>query len=85
MREKVNGRVLWEGNGEVFALLGHDEALRCYARGHTGPTGRWEVTTGPAIPAVVSAATAVIAAFAVSVKTREQDGNRGRRSHRVPH
>jgi hypothetical protein len=78
VRDKVNGRVLWEGNVEVFALLGHDEALRCYARGHTGPSGRWEVTTGPAIPPVVSAATAVVAAFAVSVKTREQGWNCGR-------
>ncbi len=77
VRQEVNGRVLWAGNVEVFALLGHDEALRCYAWGHASAKGVWEVTTVLAIPPVVSAATAVIAAFAASVKAREQEGNGG--------
>jgi hypothetical protein len=74
VRQGVNGQVLWEGNVEVFALLGHDEALRCYAWGQASPNGSWEVTTVLAIPPVVSAETAVIAAFAASIKEQKQEG-----------
>ena len=35
VREVINGQVLWDGNVEVFALLGHDRALRCYAEGRS--------------------------------------------------
>lgn len=73
VREVVNGQTMWEGNVEVFALLGHDEALRCYAWGHLHETGKWEVTTVLAIPPVVSASSAVIAAFIARVKEREHD------------
>lgn len=73
VREVVNGQVMWEGNVEVFALLGHDEALRCYAWGHLHEEGRWEVTTVLAIPPVVSASTAVVAAFAARMKEREDE------------
>lgn len=73
VKEVVNGKVMWEGNVEVFALLGHDEALRCYAWGHLHQSGKWEVTTVLAIPPVVSAQTAVIAAFVAQVKAREHD------------
>lgn len=73
----MNGRVLWAGNVEVFALLGHDEALRCYAWGYASTSGQWEVTTVLAIPPVVSAETAVIAAFAASIKERAQEGDGG--------
>ena len=72
VKEVVNGQVMWDGNVEVFALLGHDEALRCYAWGHLDD-GKWEVTTVLAIPPVVSASSAVIAAFIARVKEREHD------------
>lgn len=71
VRQVVRGRLLWEGNVEVFALLGHDEALRCYAWGHLDDEGRWEVTTVLAIPPVVSADTAVLAALAAKLKAAE--------------
>jgi hypothetical protein len=77
VKEIVNGKVMWEGNVEVFALLGHDEALRCYAWGHLPEEGRWEVTTVLAIPPVVSASSAVIAAFIARVKEQQQDGDSG--------
>ena len=77
VKEVVNGQLMWEGNVEVFALLGHDEALRCYAWGHLHEDGNWEVTTVLAIPPVVSASTAVIAAFLARVKEREQDATQG--------
>ena len=72
VKEVINGHVLWEGDVEVFALLGHDRALRCYAWGHAHE-GKWEVTTVLAIPPVISASTAVLAAFAARLKTEEQD------------
>lgn len=70
VKEIVNGQTMWEGNVEVFALLGHDHALRCYAWGHWHDDGKWEVTTVLAIPPVVSAQTAAIAAFAARIKER---------------
>ncbi len=73
VKEVVNGQVMWEGNVEVFALLGHDDALRCYAWGHLHEDAKWEVTTVLAIPPVVSASSAVIAAFVARVKEREHD------------
>lgn len=73
VREVVNGQLMWEGNVEVFALLGHDEALRCYAWGQLHEDGQWEVTTVLAIPPVVSASSAVIAAFAAQIKEREHE------------
>jgi hypothetical protein len=73
VRQIVNGQLLWEGNVEVFALLGHDRALRCYAWGHLHDDGKWEVTTVLAIPPVVSAESAVLAAFAARLR-ENQDG-----------
>ncbi|MGH7943551.1 MAG: hypothetical protein ACREF9_00860 [Opitutaceae bacterium] len=77
VREVVNGQVMWAGNVEVFALLGHDEALRCYAWGHLHDDGKWEVTTVLAIPPVISASSAVTAAFIARVKERQHDENAG--------
>lgn len=75
MKQEIDGRVLWEGKVEVFALLGHDDALRCYAWGDLDQDGRWQVTTVLAIPPVISAETAVLAAFAA--KMREIESDRG--------
>ena len=71
VKEVVNGQVLFDGRVEVFALAGHDRALRCYAWGHLHDDGKWEVTTVLAIPPVVSASTAVLAAIAAQIKERE--------------
>lgn len=73
VRETINGQILWEGNVEVFALLGHDRALRCYAWGHLHEEGRWEVTTVLAIPPIVSASTAVLAAIAAKIREQESE------------
>lgn len=70
VREVAGGRLLWEGRVEVFALLGHDRALRCYAWGHLSEAGRWEVTTVLALPPVISAPTAVLAALAARLKEK---------------
>jgi hypothetical protein len=68
-----DGRVLWEGKVEVFALAGHDDALRCYAWGDLDDKGRWQVTTVLAIPPVISAQTAVLAAIAAKIKEVESE------------
>lgn len=68
VKEIVNGQVLWEGRVEVFALVGHDRALRCYAWGHLHEEGQWEVTTVLAIPPVITASHAVLAAIAAKIK-----------------
>jgi hypothetical protein len=73
VKQVIDGRILWEGKVEVFALLGHDDALRCYAWGNLSEMGQWEVTTVLAIPPVVSAETAVLAAVAAKIKAIESD------------
>lgn len=73
VRQVVGGRVLWEGRVEVFALLGHDQALRCYAWGDLDEQQRWSVTTVLAIPPVISAETAVLAAVAAKIKEAEAE------------
>jgi hypothetical protein len=72
VREVVGGQVLFEGDVEVFALLGHDRALRCYAWGHLNENRLWEVTAVLAIPPVISATTAVLAAVAAKIKEQQQ-------------
>ncbi len=74
----VDGRLLWEGRVEVFALLGHDQALRCYAWGNLDEHGRWAVTTVLAIPPVISAESAVLAAVAAEIKALQSDSSSGR-------
>jgi hypothetical protein len=71
VKEIVNGQTLFDGRVEVFALAGHDRALRCYAWGHLHEDAHWEVTTVLAIPPVVSASTAVLAAIAAQIKSRQ--------------
>lgn len=73
VKEVVNDQILWEGRVEVFALLGHDRALRCYAWGHLHEAGQWEVTTVLAIPPVISASTAVLAAVAAKMREHESE------------
>lgn len=71
VKEVINGQVLWDGKVEVFALLGHDHALRCYAWGHINEDQQWEVTTVLAIPPIVSGSTAVLAAIAAKIKAAD--------------
>jgi hypothetical protein len=73
VKQVLDGRVLWEGKVEVFALLGHDDALRCYAWGDLDQNGRWQVTTVLAVPPVISAETAVLAAVAAKIREIDAD------------
>jgi hypothetical protein len=36
VREEFKGRIAWEGEVEIFELLNHPKARRCYAWGYKG-------------------------------------------------
>lgn len=59
VKEVFQGRTAWEGEVEVFALLGHPKAQRCHAWGYPKNKGGWEITTVLEIPPVISPETAV--------------------------
>ncbi len=71
VKQTVDGRVMWDGRVEVFALWGHNAALRCYAWGGMDEHHHWSVTTVLAIPPVVSASMAVIASVAAKIVQSE--------------
>ncbi len=64
--ETFQGQTAWDGDVEVFDLVGHPKALRCYAWGHPVDKGPREITTVLEIPPVTSPQTAVKAAVASS-------------------
>ena len=62
--EIFEGRPVWTGTVEVFALTGHSRARRCYAWGLPDERGVPEIVTVLEIPPVDSAAMAVRVALA---------------------
>lgn len=59
----------WDGTVEIFDLVGHTEAKRCYAWGHPKEgSDEWVVTTVLEVPSVVSAEAAVKTVFAKAVE-----------------
>ena len=66
VREVFQGKVIWDGEVEVFELLGHAKARRCYAWGYPNEKepDRLDVVTVLEIPPVVSPQTAVTAVLA---------------------
>ena len=64
--EVRDGQTVWGGDVEIFDLIGHAEAKRCYAWGRPGsrPPFKLDVTAVLEIPPVISAETAVKAAIA---------------------
>lgn len=67
VREVFNGAVVWEGDVEVFNIIGHPRAKRCYAWGYPeegGKAGQLEVITVLELPPVVSPLMAVRVAIA---------------------
>jgi hypothetical protein len=61
--ETFQGRILWHGTVEVFALVGHPTAKRCYAWGYWLGGGSERVVAVLEEPPVDSAVTAVRAAL----------------------
>jgi hypothetical protein len=64
VKEVFQGQTAWEGAVEVFNILGHPKAQRCYAWGYPNDDGKgWMVTAVLAIPPVTSPQMAVKAAL----------------------
>jgi hypothetical protein len=40
--EEFKGKVAWEGNVEVFDLIGHPKAAQGYAWGYQDDAGKWQ-------------------------------------------
>jgi hypothetical protein len=59
------GKVAWEGEVEVFSVMGHAKAKRCYTWGYPNEKrdGKYDFVTVLEIPPVVSPETAVKAAI----------------------
>jgi hypothetical protein len=72
VREEFRGKIIWDGEVEVFNLIGHPEAARCYAWGHD-EEGQLKTTVVIQVPPVVSAQTAVKAAIAKKCLIAEID------------
>jgi hypothetical protein len=65
--ERFRGKIAWEGEVEVFDLIGHPRAGTCYAWAYQdGKT--WHTTAVLGIPPVDSAETAVKVAIAAKAK-----------------
>lgn len=63
VKEVFEGKTAWEGDVEVFFVIGHPKATRCYAWGYRDGE-EWAITTVLELPPVVSPQTAVKVAIA---------------------
>jgi hypothetical protein len=58
VRETFQGRTVWEGDVEVFTLVGHPQASRCYAWAYDHEKGSNAIAVLE-LPPVISPLTAV--------------------------
>lgn len=58
VRETFKGRTVWEGDVDVFDLIGHPKAKKCYAWAYDGKTGSNTIAVLE-LPPVISPLTAV--------------------------
>jgi hypothetical protein len=74
VREVFQGRLIWEGEVEVFTLTGHPKAKRAYAWSHKSGEDDLDerFVTVLEIPPVESAETAVKVAIAAEVKGKSK-------------
>ena len=73
IEEVFQGKIIWNGNVEVFEVLGHAEAKLCYAWGHAAKDSGKEVhiVTVLAVPPVDSPRRAVQMAILSEAKAKE--------------
>jgi hypothetical protein len=71
VKEIFEGKTVWDGEVEVFDLIGHATAKRCYAWGYANEKqpDKLDVVTVLEISPVVSPETAVKAAIASRVRS----------------
>src|SRR5207249_7959043 len=73
VHETFEGKTVWQGEVEVFDLIGHLTANRCYAWAYQDEDGNTQYTTVLELPPVQSAQDAVKAAIAAQVKRKEAE------------
>jgi hypothetical protein len=71
VHETFEGRTVWQGEVEVFDLIGHFKANRCYAWAYQDDEGKTRYETVLELPPVQSAQDAVKAALAEQAKRDE--------------
>ena len=71
VHEQFNGKTVWQGNVEVFALTGHHKAKRCYGWTYGEPE---QFITILELPPVDSATAAVKVGVAYQVKKARKRG-----------
>jgi hypothetical protein len=64
--ERFNGELVWEGEVQVFELVGHPKAKRAYAWSHETDGGKRRFVAVLGLGPVVDAVTAVRASIAAS-------------------
>ena len=69
VKEVFQGKTVWEGDVEVFALTGHPKATRCYGWSHGNPE---QFITILELPPVKSAQDAVKVGVAHQVRTAKK-------------
>jgi hypothetical protein len=42
VQEAVEGKIVWQGDVELFDLAGHPKARQCYAWGFHDDAGKWQ-------------------------------------------
>jgi hypothetical protein len=70
--ERWQGKTVWEGEVEVFDLVGHPKATKGYAWAYDKAKGS-EVVAVLELPPVISPRTAVQAALVAGLKEREKN------------
>ena len=52
VREEFNGKVVWDGDVEIFELIKHPTACQCYAWGFKDNLGKWQYVAVLKVPQV---------------------------------
>lgn len=79
--ETFEGELVWSGYVEIFNLIGHPKAKRCYAWSHfTGEGDGKRYVAVLELPPVTSPETAVRAAIMAEIKSAREEIKKGRSS-----
>ena len=68
VKEWFQGKVIWDGEVEVFELVGHPDATLCYSWSYADDDGKEQFTAVLGVGPVVSAQASVKAALIAKVK-----------------
>ena len=73
IREFFQGKLIWDGEVETFAIKDHSKASTCYAWGYQSDDGKQHYTAVLKLPPVNSPQTAVKAAIAAQGKNEGKE------------